>query len=120
MSLKIIVGLICVNVFSVVLADNLNDQNKRRLKYLYFANGGLIGFFDDGTVSACAKCDLSKVNIEGLKKVDPHTTFKELDNCLITGQSKFCPMGVDTLNMGHQGQGWAIIDYELQLVIEDG
>ncbi|WP_165748741.1 SH3 domain-containing protein [Cellulophaga sp. Z1A5H] len=41
-------------------------KSKKRLRYLYYSNGGLIGYFSDGTITGCARCDPDMSNISSM------------------------------------------------------
>ncbi len=49
---------------------------KRKLQYLYHSNSGLIGYFSDGTVSGCPRCDLSSENMSYLLSAKPHSSYR--------------------------------------------
>ncbi|MBK8586838.1 MAG: hypothetical protein IPN88_15995 [Bacteroidetes bacterium] len=42
------------------------DSANKLLKYLFYSNGGLRGYFDDGTITGCPKCDLTQENLNSL------------------------------------------------------
>lgn len=82
-------------------------KETRRLRYLYFANGGLVGYFNDGTIAGCPRCDLAKVNIEYLYSAESHAKYTIKNGCLlIDDEREECPkMPTNT------SDGWAMIDY---------
>ncbi|WP_034665311.1 hypothetical protein [Cellulophaga sp. E6(2014)] len=41
-------------------------KSTKRLKYLFYSNGGLIGYFSDGTITGCARCDPDLENISSM------------------------------------------------------
>lgn len=51
------------NVINKTIDKVSFKKNEKRLRYLFFANGGLIGYFDDGTIVGCPRCDLMDENI---------------------------------------------------------
>lgn len=89
----------------------------RKLKYLYYANGGLLGFFDDGTVSGCPRCDLCRENINALKKKAPHEQYEVSGDMIIMGDTSGDPnaaMDAAGLKLHHNEETseWAIIDFK--------
>lgn len=65
-----------------------NIIQKKELVYLYAANGGMIGYFSDGSVVGCPRCDFCKSNILAmfkkkssekwnLKKPNDFTSYEE-------------------------------------------
>lgn len=79
-------------------------SSNRKLRYLFYANGGLRGYFDDGTITACPRCDLLKDNVNDLYSEKPFETYTVEDGfLLIDGEAKEYP---DT------AQDWAMIDYK--------
>jgi len=76
------------------------------LQFLYFANGGLIGYFDDGTIVGCPRCDLMDKNIEAIKTREPHLKFKMENGFLISEQG-------DSISINSmRNNKWAIVNYE--------
>lgn len=51
------------------------NSNERRLRHLYTANGGLRGYFSDGTTVGCPRCDFCKSNIEAMFNAKPDGTY---------------------------------------------
>jgi hypothetical protein len=47
-----------------------NKQNKE-LVYLFTANGGVVGYFSDGSVVGCPRCDFCRTNILVMFKEKP-------------------------------------------------
>jgi hypothetical protein len=84
-------------------------KKKRELRYLFFANGGVIGYFNDGTVVGCAKCDFCRSNILQMFKEKPFQKYiVESDgSLLIDGVEKIIPVFNNT-----QFDEWALIDYK--------
>jgi hypothetical protein len=44
---------------------------KKELAYLYTANGGMVGYFSDGSVVGCPRCDFCRSNILAMFKEKP-------------------------------------------------
>jgi len=89
--------------------DSIQTKEGRKLRYLFFANGGLIGYFDDGTVTGCPRCDLLDVNVDNMYNRRPHRTYivQEDGSLLIDNRDIEYPReaGEDEL------AEWAMIDY---------
>lgn len=88
---------------------------ERKLRYLYFSNGGLIGFYSDGTVAGCPRCDLVATNIEAMKGNKPHSGYKlENGKIILTDGEEMIPQ-----NKPGSTPEWALIDYKWQIQVED-
>ena len=63
---------------------------------MYAANGGLIGFFDDGSVSGCPRCDMIKENVSTLYETPPHARYEAYKDYLTMNGDRmdFCEAGV--------------------------
>ncbi len=81
-------------------------QQNRQLQFLFFANGGLIGYFDDGTISSCPRCDLTDESIASLKNKKPYSKFKIVDKVLISEQGDTIPIN------SMKNNEWAIVNYK--------
>lgn len=46
-----------------------------QLKYTYISNGGIIGFYSDGAVRGCARCDPEESNIKQMGMDEPYATY---------------------------------------------
>lgn len=86
-----------------------SPKRSKELRYLFFANGGIIGYFDDGTVAGCPRCDFCRSNIIPMFDKAPHATYTvEADgSLLIDGKDRETPV----FNAA-DGDGWALIDYK--------
>lgn len=82
---------------------------ERNLRFLFFANGGLIGYFNDGTITGCPRCDLTSENITALYNKEPHSKFKVEKGYLISELN-------DSIFINSMTKReWAIIEYENQI-----
>ncbi|KAA5534717.1 hypothetical protein F0919_08875 [Taibaiella lutea] len=65
----------------------------RRLRYLFYSNGGLVGYFNDGTVVGCPRCDPYPGSVERMLQMQPMGTYVVLDDgsLLIDGSRKEYP-----------------------------
>ncbi len=92
------------------MASEQQKKQERKLRYLASANGGLVGYFSDGTVTGCPRCDLLKENVDALYSGKPFDTYTvEKDGHLKTGS------GEDLLPQTDKGNSpytWAMIDYK--------
>jgi hypothetical protein len=108
-------------LYLLLLAIGLNDslvpsahaqtrKNPRKeLRYLFFANGGLVAYFDDGSVVGCPRCDFSRSNIWSLWDAKPHARYQVLRDgrLLVNGTSKESP-----IYRRGDPDGWALINYK--------
>ncbi|MBN8586212.1 MAG: hypothetical protein J0M37_14070 [Ignavibacteria bacterium] len=87
------------------------NQNKRKLQYLFSSNGGLVGYFNDGTVVGCPRCDLTRENVKNLYKLKSNGSFTvNIDGTLnVKGSSKVDPKSED---------GWVMINYKWLVEVE--
>ncbi len=66
-----------------ILTNNVEAQSKakskttkqkkqeKKLVYLFTANGGMVGYYDDGSVVGCPRCDFCRSNILAMLKEKP-------------------------------------------------
>ncbi|WP_162903084.1 hypothetical protein [Taibaiella koreensis] len=61
----------------------------RRISYLFYANGGTIGYLNDGTVVGCPRCDANAGNAEKMLTDPPMGTYVVLKDgsLLVNGES---------------------------------
>lgn len=91
------------------------SSTNKKLRYLFYANGGLRGYFDDGSITGCPKCDLIKDNVKSLYTAEPFETYTVEDGfLLIDGKEREYPN-----NNTDNGDEWAMIDYEWIIDIPD-
>lgn len=83
-------------------------KQEKRLRYLFAANGGLVGYFSDGSVVGCPRCDLSKENVDSLSKTKPHATYTAKKDYLLVGGKEKIEIYAD----GEVSPDWAILDYK--------
>lgn len=83
-------------------------KQKRKMRFLFYSNGGLVGYFDDGTVSGCPKCNLIEENVKVLYSAKSYETYTvEDDGSLLVGKTKR-----EYPSKKESGlSGWAMIDY---------
>lgn len=78
---------------------------KRKLRYLSYQNSGLVGYFSDGTIAGCPRCDLMKENIKALYDIKPHDTYTvNKDGSILRNKGE--------REQPKKGDGWAMINYE--------
>ncbi len=57
---------------AVIKKSISNDSiQKKELVYLYAANAGMVGYYTDGSVVVCPRCDFCSSNILGMSKEQP-------------------------------------------------
>ena len=78
------------------------------LRYLYFANGGVIGYYTDGSVRGCPRCDFCDDNIAAMSDRRPHANYTvESDgSLLVDGERRAIPAS----DSAAVDDGWAMID----------
>lgn len=81
-------------------------KTERKLQYLFDTNGGLIGFYSDGTTASCPRCDLIKENIETMSKQEPQGKYKITPYYIITNGEQ-----LDFYIDGKIARDWAMINY---------
>lgn len=121
--IKVVIFIFFISIFSCKnKKESKKDENKipiekkieikenRQLQFLYFSNGGLIGYFDDGTIVGCPRCDLMNDNIEAIKTREPHSKFKIENGILISEQG-------DSVSINSmRNNEWAIVNYKSTLI----
>lgn len=87
--------------------DTIPIKEGRKIRYLFMANGGIIAYFDDGTVVGCPRCEL---DVEALYNLKPHSTYivEEDGILLVGGQRREIPF----IARKGEWQDWIMIDYK--------
>ncbi len=82
---------------------NTVATNKKELRYLFYDNGGIIGYFNDGTKAGCPRCDFCKSNVDELFAQESMGTYTD----------------EEVLNEINENgtEGWALIDYEWKMEV---
>ena len=62
-------------------------QEEPELKYLFWSNGGTIGFYSDMVVRGCARCDPDEENVKRINYGDPYATYSVADDGLMVHSS---------------------------------
>ena len=92
------------------VTETSSKSIEKKLRYLFYSNGGLVGYFSDGTVVGCPRCDLLKENVENLPSGEVlrrYTVTK--DGALVTNNSD---REIPNAKNNNIGEGWALIDYK--------
>lgn len=92
------------------LEKNTKDKQtikteKRQLRYVFYSNGGIVGYFNDGGIVGCPRCDLIKENIQALYKGKPHDSYTVHDGVIYSNKE-------GKLKPTNKEDGWAMINYE--------
>ena len=78
---------------------------------MFYANGGLRGYFSDGTITSCARCDLTQENVKALYFNQIIARYNiEGDSLVLDDGEKEYPDSI---------QDWAMIDFNWIKPIED-
>lgn len=94
-----------LNDNKVNISNQIEVDENKKLQFLFYSNGGLIGYYDDGTIVGCPRCDLMDENIKAMKSKKPHSRFKIIDDFLISEQG-------DTISIkSMKDNEWAIVNY---------
>jgi hypothetical protein len=84
---------------SIKKSTSRNVKQKKELVYLYTGNGGLVGYFSDGSVVGCPKCDFCKSSILAMFKEKPRSgkwNLKKPDDFVFYEEDK----------------GWVLVNYK--------
>lgn len=73
---------------------------KKKLVHLFAANGGMIGYYDDGTTVGCPRCDFSQANIDAMSQIEP--------------MGKWDTRHPELLKEDTQEEDWVLFDYKWQ------
>lgn len=82
---------------------------KRELRYLFYANGGMAGYFDDGSVVGCPKCDFISSNILTMfdgESIGEYTVQNDGSLLLSDGEVLIPTISENSFD------NWPLIDYE--------
>lgn len=60
----IVIALIAIALALVFFAFKGPSHTEKKLKYLQATNAGLLGYFDNGSIVACPKCDFTQSNVD--------------------------------------------------------
>ena len=91
-------------------------KSKKRLRYLFYSNGGLIGYFSDGSITGCPRCDPDLENISSMyssQTTGRTYTVSDKGELLVDwgfggDEEVIKPMEVDEYGI----RAWGIIDYK--------
>ncbi len=82
-------------------------ENSKELRYLYVSNAGLVGYFDNGSVVSCPKCDFCRTNILTMFNELP-TGIYEINN---DGSLQINHSEREYPNF-NEDKGWVLINYK--------
>jgi hypothetical protein len=51
--------------------ENKESKQKKKLVYLYTSNGGMVGYYSDGSVVGCPRCEFLESNLLRMLKEKP-------------------------------------------------
>lgn len=92
--------------------SELKNRNKERkhskeLRFLYASNAGIVGYFDNGTVVVCPKCDFCRSNILTMFNENPSGIY-EINN---DGSLQVNHSEREYPNY-NEDKGWVLINYK--------
>lgn len=79
-------------------AEQSTKKTKKELVYLYTSNVGMVGYFSDGSVVSCPRCDFCKSNIMAMFKEKPMGSWDLVKP--------------DDFVSYEEDNGWVLIDYK--------
>ena len=113
-------------VYKPIIHKNPTKNLNRKLRYLYFANGGITGYFNDGTVTFCPRCEPYRESTTNLYNRKPYGKYSinhkgELE---MIYETEYEDEPIIPAEISENGfQEWAIIDYieiiEIKSVYDD-
>lgn len=69
-----------------------------KLQYLYASNAGMMGFYSDGSVRSCGRCEFDKSNVSKMATQKSSAKYKVVNNVIVfnskSGKQEF-PFYVD-------------------------
>jgi hypothetical protein len=77
------------------------NKQKRQLVYLYASNGGIMGYYNDGTVVGCPRCEFTKSTLVDMAKQKP--------------MGKWNLKKPDDFVSYEEDNGWVLINYQWKL-----
>lgn len=94
--------------------SKISEKKERKLRYLFHANGGVIGYFDDGRVVPCARCSFTTGAVKYLYEEADESTrrYKILKNGAIDEDGN--------TSWPDKSDGWALIDYKWYEDVPEG
>lgn len=78
--------------------EQTTNKTKKELVYLYTSNGGMVGYFSDGSVVGCPRCDFCKSNVLAMFKEKPMGSWDLVKP--------------DDFVSYEEDYGWVLIDYK--------
>ena len=84
---------------SIKKSTSKNIKQKKELVYLYAGNGGMVGYFSDGSVVGCPKCDFCKSSILAMFKEKPRS-------------GKWNLKKPDDFVSYEEDKGWVLVNYK--------
>jgi hypothetical protein len=93
--------------------SELFNSGIKELRFLYHSNGGIIGYFDDGTVANCVRCDFIRSNILTLFNEKPIGSYEILSDGSLLIKGVHGNNNSERLFPNYEDDaGWALIDYK--------
>lgn len=97
--------------------NSISYSPDRKLKYLYAAEGHLMGFFDDGTVSQCEQCEFCPETVDALKTTPPALLYEIEGDVMTVYENKDA---MDALGIPMEdNEHWIIINFKQEKQIPD-
>jgi hypothetical protein len=96
-----------------IVTKNTATQSDRKLRFLYYSPVGLRAYFDDGSIIACPRCELTQENIE---LIQSNSNDKAIQKYVIEDDGSLTIDGwkheFPSINKEEDFEGWAMINYK--------
>lgn len=83
--------------------SNIDKNFTKKIKYLSATNAGLTGYFDDGTIATCSRCDFFTSNVQSLYTMESTGNWDK---------NKTPEFFDEDQNNPSLKSDWVIVDYE--------
>lgn len=105
---------------SLITNDSIVNESNEKIKainnhpilHLFYSNGGLLAFYNDGTVKGCPQCDLNESNIELLKSKEPFATYTSDEKAVYVQYEGGSKSEMQFYVDGKISEDWAVKDGE--------
>tara|TARA_R110002072_G_scaffold282761_1_gene445843 strand:- start:68318 stop:68695 length:378 start_codon:yes stop_codon:yes gene_type:complete len=101
-------------VVSSIQEQNYEELSSDRsnfptLRFLWASNGGLIGYYSDGSIRGCSKCDLLLENLERMKNSNSKGNYLFENGCIIEENQE--PLCIDP-KVDKTHPFWIVVNYK--------
>ncbi len=108
-----LIGIYCGNKKNTNPIKSITLENRtKKLKYLLSANGGSIGYFDDGSVVGCPRCDFDENVEESLLHLEVIANYTIYPTYLFVKYPDYESKEFFFDEYGSVNDDWKIINYQ--------